>query len=253
MKKFAMRVFVVLTSVVVIALQPVLADSDSAELEQVRTRVSTMFDQIDPHNIQPSPIDGWYSIRKGAIIAYVTGDGRYLLQGDLIDLEKQVNLSETERNKARLEMISSVPDDQKIIFTPDEVKYSINVFTDIDCTYCRKLHSQIDDYLAQGIEVKYLLYPRNGPTSPSWAKAERVWCAGDRNEAITLAKLDQPFETSDCDASIVGRNYALGRDVGLTGTPAIVLPDGAMLSGYLPPESLAARLALVEKPALAKN
>jgi len=253
MKKSAMRIFVALISVVFIAVQPAFADSSSDELERVRARVSTMFDQIDPKNVEPSPIDGWYTVRKGAIIAYMSGDGRYLLQGDLIDLENQVNLSETERNKARLEMVSSVPDDEKIIFTPDVVKYSINVFTDIDCTYCRKLHSQIDEYLARGIEVKYLLYPRNGPTSPSWAKAERVWCADDRHEAITLAKLDQPFETSDCDASIVGRNYALGRDVGLTGTPAIVLPDGAMLSGYLPPESLEARLALVEKPALAKN
>ena len=150
-------------------------------------------------------------------------------------------------------MVASIPDEQTISFTPDEVKYSITVFTDIDCTYCRRLHSQIDEYMAQGIEVNYLLYPRNGPTSPAWAKAEQVWCADDRNEALTLAKVDQKFESHECDPSMVGKHYAIGRDIGLTGTPAIILSDGTLVSGYMPPEPLAQRLELLEKTTVAKN
>ena len=50
-----------------------------------------------------------------------------------------------------------------ITFSPEEVKYSVSIFTDIDCTYCRRLHSEIDEYLAAGIEVRYFLYPRGGP------------------------------------------------------------------------------------------
>ena len=188
MKKRAMLIRIALISAAAMALQPAFADGDSDGLEQVRAKVSSMFEEIKPEHIQPSPIDGWYTVRKGAIVAYVSGDGRYLLQGDLIDLEMQVNLSEAERNKARVELVAGIPAEQRITFAPDEVKYSITVFTDIDCTYCRKLHSQIDDYLAQGIEVNYLLYPRNGPTSQSWIKAENVWCADDRNEALTLPK-----------------------------------------------------------------
>ena len=105
------------------------------------------------------------------------------------------------------------------------------------------LHSQIGEYLAQGIEVKYLLYPRNGPASDSWVKAEQVWCADDRNEALTLAKLDKAFETHSCDSSAVSRQYAIGQDVGLRGTPAIVLEDGSLISGYLPAAQLAEALA----------
>jgi thiol:disulfide interchange protein DsbC len=235
------------------ALQPADADSDEEELAQARLAVSAMFDEIDPDHIQPSPVDGWFTVRKGAIIAYISADGRYLLQGDLIDLETQVNLSEQERNKARVEMVAGISDSEMITFTPDEVKYSITVFTDIDCTYCRRLHNQIDEYLAQGIEVNYLLYPRNGPTSPSWAKAEQVWCADDRNEALTLAKIDKPFDSHSCDPSMVSKHYALGRDIGLTGTPAIVLSDGTLVSGYVPPEPLAQQLAVLEKTAVAKN
>ena len=73
-----------------------------------------------------------------------------------------------------------------IVFSPEEKRFTVSVFTDIDCVFCRRLHNELDEYLAAGIEVRYLLYPRNGPTSPSWAKAEDVWCADDRNEALTL-------------------------------------------------------------------
>ena len=253
MKKLAMRTSIALVAAVLLAMQPALADNAADQLAEVRTKVSTMFDEINPEHIQPSPIDGWYTVRKGAIVAYVSADGRYLLQGDLIDLELQVNLSEAERNKARVELVAAIPDEDTITFSPEEVKYSITVFTDIDCTYCRKLHNQIDEYMAQGIEVKYLLYPRNGPTSPSWVKAQQVWCADDRNDALTQAKADGKFETHSCDSSMVGKHYGMGRDIGLTGTPAIVLSDGTLVSGYLPPEPLAERLELLEAMSVAKN
>lgn len=219
------------------------AGDDAAKLEEVRSKVSEAFNEIEPEHVQPSPVDGWYTIRKGAIIAYISSDGRYLLQGDLIDMDAEVNLTEQSRNEARLEMLSSIPEETMIVFSPDEPKYSIAVFTDIDCTYCRRLHSQIEEYLAQGIEIRYLLYPRNGPDTPSWEKAEEVWCSNDRNNALTLAKLDQEFQTESCDASTVQTHFALGQDVGLRGTPAIVLEDGTLVSGYLPPLELTQALA----------
>ena len=216
--------------------------ADEAELEQVRSRVADMFAEIDPQDIHASPVDGWYVVQKGSIVAYISEDGRYLLQGDLIDLDNQVNLSEQSRTTARRKLISSVDDDQFIAFTPSEVKFTVTVFTDVDCTYCRKLHSQIDDYLAQGIEVRYMLYPRNGPASRSWSTSEKVWCARDRNQALTDAKLDRSFETQKCDSSAITKHYMLGQDVGLTGTPAIIFEDGTLVSGYIPPATLSARL-----------
>lgn len=248
MRKIAMQLGIALLSAGLLALQPALAqgETDMAELQQVREKVSSLFDEIQPEHIQPSQIDGWYTIRKGAIIAYISGDGRYLLQGDLIDLDTQTNLSEHERNLSRIDMMASIDEDQMITFTPDEVKYTVSVFTDIDCAFCRRLHSHIDGYMAEGIQIRYLLYPRNGPTSASWVKAEHVWCASDRNAALTLAKLDKPYETHSCDSSMVSKHYALGRDIGLTGTPAIILPDGSLRAGYLEPGALAERLAALD-------
>jgi len=219
-----------------------IAFADDASLEEVRAKVSGMFQEIRPEHINVSPIDGWYTVQKGSIVAYVSADGRYLLQGDLIDLENDVNLSEQTRTMARRELMSSISADQVIAFTPTDIKYTVTVFTDVECTYCRKLHSQIDEYLAQGIEVRYLLYPRNGPASRSWSTSEDVWCAQDRNQALTAAKLGRDFETQKCDSSAVADHYVLGQSVGLTGTPAIIFEDGTLVSGYLPPATLSSRL-----------
>jgi len=219
------------------------ADDQADQLQHVRDRVAGLFSSIPPDAVVPSPIDGWYMIQKGAIVAYISADGRYLMQGDLIDLDEQTNLTENSRNDSRRAMMASYPEDQMIVFSPEEKRHTVSVFTDIDCTFCRRLHSQIDEYLAAGIEVRYLLYPRSGPASPSWTKAEEVWCADDRNEALTLAKLDKKFETHSCNASIIATHYAMGQDVGLRGTPAIVLEDGSLISGYLPPPQLAEALA----------
>lgn len=212
-------------------------------LDAVRDKISELFPEIQGEHVFTSPIDGWYTIRKGAIVAYVSADGRYLMQGDLIDLDAQVNLTETSRNDARRDLMAAYPEEQMIVFSPEEKRYSISVFTDIDCTFCRRLHNQIDEYLERGIEVRYLLYPRNGPTSPSWAKAEEVWCSSDRNAALTAAKGDRDFDTKECDPDAVSTHYAMGQDVGLTGTPALVFEDGTLVSGYLPPEQLEQALA----------
>jgi thiol:disulfide interchange protein DsbC len=229
------------------SLTPGLAAEADSDLEQVRQKVTAMFDTIEAKDVTISPVDGWYTIQKGSIVAYISTNGRYLLQGDLIDLDQNVNMSEVARNQSRRELMASVKNEDVILFSPAEKKYSVSVFTDVDCTYCRRLHAQIDEYLAHGIEVRYLMYPRNGPTSHAWTTAEHVWCASDRNSALTAAKNDQKFAFSNCDASIVQSQYQMGQDVGLSGTPAIVLDDGTLISGYLPPDQLKARLDIAAR------
>ncbi|MCH7981141.1 MAG: thioredoxin fold domain-containing protein, partial [Proteobacteria bacterium] len=126
--------------------------------------------------------------------------------------------------------------------TPEDIRHSVTVFTDVDCTYCRRLHSQIDAYLAHGIEVRYMLYPRNGPASRSWGISEDIYCSSDRNKALTAAKLDRSFQTVACDTSVIQDTYALGQEIGFSGTPAIILEDGTLIGGYLPPDALNQRL-----------
>jgi thiol:disulfide interchange protein DsbC len=224
-------------------ISPAIAAESDEMLENARMKVSGMFEHIQSENVFQSPIPGWYTIQKGSTIAYISDDGRYLMQGDLIDLDLNINLTEESRNSARRDIVAGVDDTQVIKFSPAEIQHSVTVFTDTDCTYCRRLHSQIDEYLAHGIEIRYLLYPRNGPASPSWGVAEKIWCASDRNKALTAAKLDRKFKSAACDASTVQDHYVLGQEVGLAGTPAIILEDGTLIGGYMPADALAERLA----------
>jgi thiol:disulfide interchange protein DsbC len=228
-------------SILLLASSAVAADVDP-QLAEARAKVSAAIEFIDPQDISTSPVEGWYTVQKGAFLAYVSADGRHLIQGDLYDLESKINLSEESRSDARRELVGGLEDEEAIMFSPSEVKHSVTVFTDVDCTYCRKLHAEINDYMNLGIAVRYVLYPRNGPASRAWSTSEDVLCASDRGRALTAAKLGQTFETSKCDTSMLTRHYTLGQDVGLSGTPAIVLEDGTLIGGYLPPATLSARL-----------
>jgi thiol:disulfide interchange protein DsbC len=233
---------IVAAAVLVLLAAGVNAADVDPKLEAVRTKISGMFDFIDPEHVNQSPMEGWYTIQKGSVVAYVSDDGRYLFQGDLIDLESSVNLTERSRADSRRALVNSLADEDSILFSPAEPKYSVTVFTDIDCGYCRKLHSQIDEYMNQGIAVRYVLYPRNGPASRAWSTSEDVLCSRDRNTALTAAKLDREFQTSKCDTSMLTRHYSLGQEIGLSGTPAIVLEDGTLIGGYVTPDALSARI-----------
>lgn len=228
----------------------VYADSPTAdpELERVRAELVERFEELRPESITRSSVKGLLEIRQGPLIAYVTEDGRYLIQGEVIDLVENRNLTQASMDSQRRAVIGEVENEDTIMFSPANPKHVVTVFTDVDCVYCRRLHQQIDDYQARGIAVRYLMYPRSGPNSPSWEKAEKVWCADDRNEAITLAKNDKPVEAPACDAAAaINEQFALGHAVGLRGTPAIVTDSGQLFSGYLPPAELAARLEETEQ------
>ncbi len=206
--------------------------------EPDRQRILATFPELSAESISPSPIPGLYEIMLGGQVSYVSADGRYLLQGDLFDAELEINLTESRRELARKAAIDSVSETSMIVFRPAEKKYSVTVFTDIDCGYCRKLHRQVADYNALGIEVRYMFFPRSGPDTESWFKAGNVWCAADRNEALTLAKSGAVIASGDCGTTPVSQHYKLGRSLGIRGTPAIVTQSGELIPGYVPPREL---------------
>jgi thiol:disulfide interchange protein DsbC len=208
-----------------------------------RVELASKIPGAKPDDLRQSPIPGIYQLTKGADIAYVTDDGKYAITGDLYDIASNDNLTEKTRRAERVKLIGAVPESQMVVFAPKDPKYTVTVFTDVDCGYCRKLHSQIADYNRLGIKVRYMFYPRSGPNTESWEKAEQVWCSANRGEALTKAKRDEALKApTHCSGSPVAREYALGQDVGVQGTPSIVLDDGEMLGGYLPPAMLAQHL-----------
>ncbi|OGT18847.1 MAG: hypothetical protein A2V90_02720 [Gammaproteobacteria bacterium RBG_16_57_12] len=220
---------------------PAGAESTDNDLAQITRIMSTLVPDRKPDTIRASVIPGLYEVAYGMQVIYVTADGRYLLEGDLIDMKAQVNLSDQIRTKGRLQVINKIPESSMIVYAPKKVKHTVTVFTDIDCGYCRRLHSEMDKYLEQGIKIRYLAYPRAGLESHSYEKAVSVWCAKDRQQALTTAKLGQEPEPKKCD-NPVEMHYQAGRELNLSGTPMLVLEDGKTLPGYVPADTLAKML-----------
>jgi thiol:disulfide interchange protein DsbC len=190
-------------------------------------------------DLRPSPVAGIYEFTQGAEISYLTADGKYFIDGNLYDMKSRDNLTEGLRTHARIALINSVPESEMLIFSPPNPKYTITVFTDVDCAYCRKLHSQIAEINRLGIRVRYMFFPRTGPGTESWKKAEVVWCSANRNEALTRAKAGATLDMNKvCAPTPVKREYELGENIGVRGTPAIITESGDYINGYMEPREL---------------
>lgn len=209
--------------------------------DAIKKSLKTALPDMEIDRITPSPVDGVSEVLMGPMVLYITNDGKYLFQGNLIDMQTRTDLSEVRRKEVRIAAIDKLGEDRMIIFPAKESRHTITVFTDIDCGYCRKLHNEIDQYNDNGITVRYLLFPRSGAGSPSYDKAVSVWCEKDRRKALTEAKAGKEMPKASCD-NPVQQEIDLGRLVGVKGTPAIILDDGEMLPGYIPANKLAKAL-----------
>jgi thiol:disulfide interchange protein DsbC len=206
---------------------------------EVRARVVSKLQGAKPEDVGPSPIPGLYEVTMGGLIAYVSGDGKYLVSGNVYDLDSQVNLTATRRNAARAKALAAAPEDQMIVFSPANPKMTVTVFTDIDCGFCRRFHSQIADLNKAGVRVRYLMFPRSGPGTESWRKAASVWCAADRRDALTRAKRGEEIKSKDCKAEdAIQTQYSMGEDMGVEGTPAIFTQTGDYVGGFMTPDQL---------------
>ena len=212
-----------------------------------RVAIAAKMQGVKAEDLRATPIPGIYELLRGTDAAYVSPDGRYAILGDLYETGTNNDLTENRRRDQRLKMLAAIPEAQMVVFGPENAKHTITVFTDMDCAYCRKLHSQINDYNRLGIKVRYIAYPRSGPNTSSWSKAEQVWCAADRKTALTEAKLGKTLPGKICADNPVAKEYELGEKFNLQGTPTLILGNGEMVAGYMAPNDLLAELKGVDR------
>ncbi|TVQ90198.1 MAG: DsbC family protein [Chromatiaceae bacterium] len=228
--------------VAILLLASAAGSVQADEASTIRAALARVLPDYSVTSVQPTPVAGLFQVEIGPQIMFVTGDGRYLFDGALVDLQTRKDLTEAARGAARRRALQTIGEDNMVVFGPADSPHTITVFTDIDCGYCRKLHAEIDNYAAEGIRVRYLFYPRTGADTPSFDKAVSVWCADDRQAAMTLAKEGKSIPSKRC-ANPVKRHMELGELLGVRGTPAIMLDSGEMVPGYVEPKRLAALLA----------
>jgi thiol:disulfide interchange protein DsbC len=211
--------------------------------ERARQAIKTLNPQITVDYVGAAPLPGFREVIAGGQLLYVSDDGRYLMQGAVLDLQSQQDLMQSSPAlmKHRVELLKTVPQSERIVFAPPNTKYTVSVFTDIECGYCRKLHGEIAELNKLGVAVEYLAFPRMGLGSKDHKDMISVWCSSDRKRALTDAKAGKPIPAKDCKNPVT-MEYDLGQRIGVTGTPAIYAPDGTQLGGYLPPQALRAKL-----------
>lgn len=247
--------FRALLPLALLALVPVLgiaADSAPADAA-ARKALLDLVPKAKIDKVEPAPLAGYRQVIVGGQMVYVSDDGKFLLQGALYDTQTHRDLTAARLAVQSKQKVDAVPAAKRIVFAPSaKPKYTVTVFTDLDCGYCRKLHSQIAEYNKLGIEVDYLFFPRSGIGSPSYDKAVSVWCAKDRKAAFTAAKAGVNPAPLKCE-NPVAEEFTLGTQIGVDGTPTIFAPDGSKLGGYMPPADLLAKLENAGKTKLAAN
>ena len=216
------------------ATSAIANDALKKEFQKSLSRLSSDFEISD---VKETPIKGIYQVTIGPDVIYMSRDGNYVLKGEILDIGNRRNLTEDFHAQKRINLLNTVADSEYIEFSSTKTKNHIYVFTDVDCGYCRKLHRDVPELNSMGIAVRYLAYPRAGVDSIIGEEMRNVWCAENRQKALTTSKNRQPIEVKICDAPIA-RHHALGRELGVTGTPAIFLENGRKLPGYIPPDEL---------------
>ncbi len=193
--------------------------------------------------IETTPVPGIALLITNQGLFYASYNGDYFIQGKVYSLiSKVTDLAEVSLAKMRVEGMKEFKDDM-IVFKAEDEKYVVTAFTDITCGYCRKMHKQMTDYNDRGITFRYLAYPRSGIKdrtgnfSQGFKDLRSVWCSDDPKAAMTSAKNSQNVAYRVCDKPVEGQ-FNFGRQVGVNGTPALVLSNGMMVPGYQPPEQL---------------
>ena len=222
----------------------VAADPDQA----IRNTLKAIDPELPIEAIAESPMNGLYQVQlQGGRQLYASEDGQFLLQGYLFQVKdgKPVNLTEAAETQGVAKLMAAIPVSEMVVFAPKQPKTYITVFTDTDCGYCQKLHSEVPELNRLGVEVRYLAFPRQGLESAAAKELASVWCAKDPLNAMDRAKTNQPVADVACE-NPVAKQYALGQMIGVSGTPAIVLANGKIIPGYQPAPQLA-KIALESK------
>jgi thiol:disulfide interchange protein DsbC len=217
---------------------------------RVAERIKQLDSRLNVESVADAPLKGLYEVvLDSGEVLYTDDSGEYVLAGQLYQIvagQGFVNLTEQRMQQIRVDMLAKIPAEERVIFPADgEMKARLQVFTDVDCVYCRRLHQEVDELNGMGIQVEYLAFPRGGANSAAAGKMSAIWCAeGDeRRELMSRAKSGEALSAADCDNPVLDQ-FRLGQRLGVTGTPALVLEDGRLLPGYVPAQRLATMLGL---------
>jgi thiol:disulfide interchange protein DsbC len=219
-----------------------------AEAARIRAALEVGDRALKVESVTTSEIPGLYTVQfaRGPLV-FATRDGSYFIVGDLFSTGPAgyVNLTEKRRDDQRKAQLAGIGADDMIVFAATgERRATVTVFTDVTCFYCQKLHKEVPELNKRGVEVRYLAYPRAGVGSAGFRQLASAWCAANPQDALTRLKNKEKVPENVCADNPIAAQYALGQEMGVRGTPAIITENGEMIPGYQSADDLMATLGL---------
>lgn len=212
--------------------------------EKLKSALQSAFPGMSVESIQPTSLPGLYEVTAGGTIFYSDATAQHVVYGDMLSIKGQnnvVNLTEEKRKQTRLALLKTIPEKTMIIYPANKPRYQVTVFTDIDCGYCRKFHQDIPELNRQGVTVRYIAFPREGKKSATYNKMVSIWCSADKQTALNEAKKGGNVTAGSCNHPI-DDHMRIVQKLELHGTPTMILSNGTILPGYLPPATLLEQL-----------
>jgi thiol:disulfide interchange protein DsbC len=200
-------------------------------------------------NVAPAPVKGLWEVllqsgrNKG--IVYIDYSKKNFVSGGIFDIKGKTNLSKErfeELNKKYADSdkvdASKIPLDDALVMGDSGAKYRVIVFTDPDCPYCGKMHAEIKKVLDKRKDIVFFVKMFPLPMHP-----EAEWKSKSMICKKSVQMLDDNFagkkiEKADCKTTAVEDNKKLAAELGISGTPAMVLQDGRVMPGYRDADSL---------------
>jgi len=204
----------------------------------VEQQISELVGQLGlkVNSVSEAPVPGLLQVFTSRGLFFVSADGRYFMEATVYDLQQQELVNDVAMRgyiRGKLADYNA----SVIEYKAKNEKYAVTVFTDPTCGYCRKLHNEMQSYNDAGITVRYLAFPRGGINSETYLQLQHIWCAKDKRGAMNDAKSGKEVKQAMC-TNTVRDQYELGQSFGISGTPAVILPNGRLIPGYQPAASL---------------
>ncbi|TPH14606.1 DsbC family protein [Litorilituus lipolyticus] len=227
-----------------------IANAKANEIETLKSNLLAHAPKLVIESIHKSPVNALYEVQlaTGETI-YAFANGQYFLAGNLFKAEKggsYLNVTKANKTQRRQSIIENLSTNTAISYPAmGTEKAQISVFTDVDCSFCRRFHGEVTVLNELGITVNYYAYPRMGLNSATYKTMNAIWCANDKQSALTQAKLNKEIDANTCNGSI-DSHYKLAKSIGVRVTPSIVLANGELVEGYQQAKILAGKVFSIQ-------
>ncbi|KON48342.1 DsbC family protein [Mariprofundus ferrooxydans] len=205
------------------------AMATEANIESIRSHAADVLRNTPIDAVTPSPIPGLFEVKSGRNIFYTDADGSHFVIGaHIID-----SVAKKDLTRARLEELNRVewsvlPLDKAIVSGDKNGKLKLAVFTDPECPYCRKFEKELAK--VKGVKVYSFLYPLSfHKHAKRWSTA--IWCSKDRQKMMTDIMVNNADPAAGTCDTPIDEIAALGKKLGITGTPTLISGDGRLSPG----------------------